>query len=161
MKVSIVVPAFNEEQYIEKCLKSISKQTLSRRDYEIILVDGGSKDKTLKIAKKYADKILKNKKPIGAARQAGLKAAKAPVVAFIDADKENYAVYFEKSLQLLRSGGLIAIDNTFMDGRVLQPGAKDVPGKAIREFNEHLFHDKRVMVSLLPIGDGLTLAFKK
>ncbi len=79
---------------------------------------------------------------------------------FIDADKENYILYYEKSLQLLRSGGLIAVDNTFMGRRVLQPSPNDIPGKVIHEFNERLSQDDRIMLSVLPIGDGLTLALK-
>ena len=85
LRASIIVPTLNEEKLVGRCLKSLSKQTIPRKDYEIIVVDGGSKDKTVRIAKKYADKVLEgNYKPLGAARQAGFEAAKGRIVAFTD-----------------------------------------------------------------------------
>lgn len=79
---------------------------------------------------------------------------------FIDADKENYASYYEKSLQLVRPGGLIAIDNVLWSGRVADPQVQDASTVAIRNFNHKLSEDKRIILSLVPIGDGLTLALK-
>jgi caffeoyl-CoA O-methyltransferase len=81
--------------------------------------------------------------------------------AFIDADKENYDRYYERALKLLRPGGLIAIDNVLWHGKVLDQSVQDADTRAIRALNEKLHHDERVMVSLLPIGDGLTLACKR
>lgn len=81
--------------------------------------------------------------------------------AFIDADKGNYAGYFERALVLLRAGGLIAVDNTLWSGRVADPAENDADTVAIRAFNESLHHDPRISLSLLPIGDGLTLAMKR
>ncbi|MEX2262271.1 MAG: class I SAM-dependent methyltransferase [Bryobacteraceae bacterium] len=81
--------------------------------------------------------------------------------AFIDADKENYDGYYERALRLLRPGGLIAIDNVLWSGRVMDPDAHDADTVAIRRLNEKLHTDERVMVSLVPIGDGLTLALKR
>lgn len=81
--------------------------------------------------------------------------------AFIDADKPNYQQYFEKSLQLIRPGGLIAIDNVLWAGRVANPHDPDEDTQAIRTFNEKLYQDERVAISLVPIADGLTLALKK
>ncbi|MCC6742238.1 MAG: class I SAM-dependent methyltransferase [Acidobacteria bacterium] len=81
--------------------------------------------------------------------------------AFIDADKVNYANYFERALVLLRQGGLIAIDNTLWSGRVADASVNDDDTVAIRKFNESLHHDDRFSLSLLPIGDGLTLAMKR
>lgn len=81
--------------------------------------------------------------------------------AFIDADKGNYAGYYERALVLLRSGGLIAVDNTLWSGKVADPGENDSDTVAIREFNESLHHDARISLSLLPVGDGLTLALKR
>lgn len=80
---------------------------------------------------------------------------------FIDADKRNYADYYEKSLLLLRQGGLIAIDNVLWSGRVADVNDHDPDTSAIRELNAKLLHDKRVTLSMLPIGDGLTLARKR
>ena len=78
--------------------------------------------------------------------------------AFIDADKEGYQAYFERCLQLVRKGGLITVDNTLWEGRVADPEATDPDTEAIRAFNEKLKSDERVSISLVPIGDGLTLA---
>jgi caffeoyl-CoA O-methyltransferase len=80
--------------------------------------------------------------------------------AFIDADKRNYANYYERLLKLLRRGGVIAVDNTLWSGRVADPVVQDADTNAIRAFNEKLHFDARVALSLLPIGDGLTLACK-
>ena len=81
--------------------------------------------------------------------------------AFIDADKANYDAYYEGALKLLRTGGLIAIDNVLWGGRVADPKRKDADTKAIRKLNAKIQKDKRVTASLLPIGDGLTLARKR
>ncbi len=81
--------------------------------------------------------------------------------AFIDADKANYQTYFELALELVRSGGLIAIDNTLWHGRVIDPAVTDGDTEAIRRFNERLKADERVTLSLVPIGDGLSLARKR
>jgi predicted O-methyltransferase YrrM len=81
--------------------------------------------------------------------------------AFIDADKENYQKYYERCLKLLRRGGLIAIDNTLWYGSVIDARNKTVDARAIRAFNKKLRRDRRVEISLVPIGDGLTLAFKR
>jgi caffeoyl-CoA O-methyltransferase len=81
--------------------------------------------------------------------------------AFIDADKENYDGYYERALRLVRTGGLIAVDNVIWHGRVIDPAANDVDTQAIRALNEKLHADERVWLSLVPIGDGLTLACKR
>ena len=80
---------------------------------------------------------------------------------FIDADKTNYDNYYERSLVLLRQGGLIAIDNTIWSGKVADPNVQDADTVAIRRLNERLSRDERVTVSMLTIGDGLTLALKR
>lgn len=81
--------------------------------------------------------------------------------AFIDADKANYLRYYELCLSLLRQGGLIAIDNTLWDGAVVDRMNKEASTRAIRELNEFVYKDDRVDISLVPIGDGLTLARKR
>ena len=81
-------------------------------------------------------------------------------LAFIDADKVNYLGYYERVLELLRPGGLVVVDNTLWSGRVADPEVADADTVALRHFNEHLHHDARVDLSLVPIGDGLTLARK-
>jgi predicted O-methyltransferase YrrM len=80
--------------------------------------------------------------------------------AFIDADKGNYADYYDRSLQLIRPGGLVAIDNVLWSGRVADPTDQDKITNTIRAFNQKVAQDDRVTVSLLPIADGLTLALK-
>jgi predicted O-methyltransferase YrrM len=80
---------------------------------------------------------------------------------FIDADKTNYANYYERALVLLRPGGLIAVDNVLWYGRVIDPSFDDPDTRAIRVFNEQLKGDERVWLSMLPVRDGLTLAVKK
>lgn len=80
--------------------------------------------------------------------------------AFIDADKVNYEQYYERSLQLVRPGGLIAIDNVLWSGRVAKPD-QDKSTLAICSLNKKLHHDERVTLSLVPIADGLTLALKR
>jgi caffeoyl-CoA O-methyltransferase len=81
--------------------------------------------------------------------------------AFIDADKENYLAYYERCLDLLRPGGLLAIDNVLWDGSVADPSNTAASTRAIRVLNERLRGDERVSISLVPIGDGLFLARKR
>lgn len=80
---------------------------------------------------------------------------------FIDADKEQYDTYYEKSLELLRPGGVIALDNVFRDGRVTDPDIDDESVRAIQRLNEKIHDDERVEISMLPLADGLTLAMKR
>ncbi len=80
--------------------------------------------------------------------------------AFIDADKTNYDAYYERCLRLLRTGGLIAFDNTLWSGRVAD-AARDEDTAALQALNRKLHADTRIDLSLLPIGDGLTLARKR
>lgn len=81
--------------------------------------------------------------------------------AFIDADKKNYSNYYELSLKLLRPGGLVAVDNVLWDGAVADPEINDENTVAIRNLNVKIHQDERVSLSMLPIGDGLTLARKR
>jgi predicted O-methyltransferase YrrM len=80
---------------------------------------------------------------------------------FIDADKTNYANYYERALVLLRPGGLIGVDNVLWYGRVIDPAVDDPDTRAIRAFNEQIKNDDRVWLSMLPLRDGLTLLCKK
>jgi caffeoyl-CoA O-methyltransferase len=81
--------------------------------------------------------------------------------AFIDADKTNYGNYYDRVLQLVRPGGLIAIDNVLWGGDVAKPEENDADTQAIRAVNEKVRNDERVTLALAPIGDGLTLARKR
>jgi caffeoyl-CoA O-methyltransferase len=81
--------------------------------------------------------------------------------AFIDADKSNYLAYYERCLVLVRKRGLIAADNTLWSGAVADPANQERDTVAIRAFNDALHRDERIDLSLLPVGDGLTLALKR
>ncbi|HET9818887.1 MAG TPA: class I SAM-dependent methyltransferase [Rhodanobacteraceae bacterium] len=80
--------------------------------------------------------------------------------AFIDADKPGYDDYYERCLQLVRAGGLIAFDNTLWGGDVARP-AHDDDTRALQALNDKLHRDERIDMAMLPIGDGLTLARKR
>ncbi|NXV70864.1 CMTD1 protein, partial [Atlantisia rogersi] len=80
--------------------------------------------------------------------------------AFIDADKESCNEYYEKCLRLIKKGGIIAIDNVLWSGKVLKPRKDDLATQSIHHLNEKLLRDARVNISMLPMGDGVTLAFK-
>ena len=81
--------------------------------------------------------------------------------AFIDADKPNYDAYYERCLELVRPGGVIGIDNVLWGGRVADEAVDDDGTRAIRALNAKVQGDARVDISMLPIGDGLTLAVKR
>src|SRR5262249_23589496 len=81
--------------------------------------------------------------------------------AFIDADKPSYWSYYERCLELLRPGGLIAVDNVLWSGEVADPKAKDQQTIALKVFNDRVHDDQRVDTAMLTVGDGLTLALKR
>ena len=80
---------------------------------------------------------------------------------FIDADKENYVNYYEKSIELIDKNGLIIIDNVLWHGEVADKSKNDKFTKIIKDFNKHIKDDNRVTNNILPIGDGLTICIKK
>jgi predicted O-methyltransferase YrrM len=80
---------------------------------------------------------------------------------FVDADKENYEGYYERVLKLLRPGGLAAFDNVLWHGKVADASVRDADALSIRAFNTRLHEDDRIWLSLVPIGDGITLACKR
>lgn len=82
-------------------------------------------------------------------------------LAFIDADKENYLNYYERCLRLVRPGGLILFDNVLWSGDVADPEKDDAETRAIRELNTVLHRDERIGLSLVPIGDGLSMALRR
>jgi len=85
--ISVVIPTYNEEENIAQCLVSLRHQTVPRSEYEIIVVDGGSKDQTREIAQKYADRVfIQTSRKVGGARNDGIMAARGDVVATTDAD---------------------------------------------------------------------------
>jgi predicted O-methyltransferase YrrM len=82
-------------------------------------------------------------------------------MAYIDCNKKDYDAYYERCLTLVRPGGVIAIDNVLWGGAVIDPSAREKSTVAIRALNQKLHGDSRVNIALLPIGDGLTLAWKR
>lgn len=80
---------------------------------------------------------------------------------FIDGDKKSYDIYYEYSLKLIRSGGIIAIDNVFQGGRVTEKNADNKTTLAIQQLNRKIYEDRRVNLTVVPLSDGLTLVTKK
>ena len=80
--------------------------------------------------------------------------------AFIDADKTNYQIYYELCLKLIRQGGVIVIDNVLWGGAVTDSNRNDADTETIRELNQFIATDERVSISMIPVGDGLTVAVK-
>ncbi len=119
--ISIIIPTYNEEKNIENCLKSLLNQTLPRKNYEIIVVDGKSKDNTVKIAKKYADKVIQQKsKGVGGARNDGVKLAKYDLIATTDADCLVHEDWLERIKENFKNNKFICfygkqepLENTF------------------------------------------------
>lgn len=110
MKVSVVLPTLNEEKVIERTLKSLTNQTLSRKKYEIIVIDGKSTDKTVKIARKYADRVFVGKyKPIGFARDVGLRKAKGEIIACVDADTIYSKDWLDKIVKKMKDKKIVGV----------------------------------------------------
>ena len=100
--ISVIVPTLNEERYIESCLKSVKNQDYDGK-YEIIVVDGGSKDNTVKIAKGIADKNLVAERGIGCQQNAGAKIAKGKILLFLQADTVLSKNAFEEMHKFLKA----------------------------------------------------------
>ena len=81
--------------------------------------------------------------------------------AFIDADKESYIDYYTELVPRLSDAGVILVDNVLWSGNVADPGQTDATTEALRAFNAHVVRDDRVLVSLLPVGDGLSMISRR
>ena len=122
-----------------------------------------------KIARKYwelagvTDKIDLRLAPAAETLEALLAAGEGGTFdfAFIDSDKLNYPIYYELVLKLLRVGGLVAVDNVLWSGAVADPSVHDQNTEVLRQLNATILADERVSISMLPVGDGLTLARKR
>jgi caffeoyl-CoA O-methyltransferase len=115
------------------------------------------------IAKKYFARVpygRKIKVVMGDARKT-VNDIKGPIdLAFIDADKETYDLYYEATLKILRPGGIIALDNMLWYGKVLAPSAEDKDANAIVAMNKKIEGDERVENVLLTVRDGIQLVRK-
>jgi glycosyltransferase involved in cell wall biosynthesis len=108
-KVSVIIPTLNEEKYIKKCLRSLKEQDC-KEEFEIIVVDGGSSDSTVNLAKSLADKIIIYEgKPVGDARNLGVKFAEAEKIAFIDADTMASKHWISRISKYLSCKGVIGV----------------------------------------------------
>lgn len=143
----VVALALPEQGQVIACDTSLEWTTLAQRFWE----QAG-------VAHKIHLKLAPAKDTLSQLIRAGEEASFD--FAFIDADKANYSNYYELCLQLLRPGGLIAVDNVLWGGKVADPAVQDAETGAIRALNEHILKDERVTMSMLPIGDGLTLVRK-
>ena len=81
--------------------------------------------------------------------------------AFVDGDKKNYDLYYEQCLSLLRPGGLMLLDNMLWDGRLIDDADQELATTVIRALNEKIHNDERVSMSMLPVGDGLSIVRKR
>ncbi|WP_199444347.1 O-methyltransferase [Umezawaea beigongshangensis] len=110
-----------------------------------------------------ADRIQLELRPAVETLDALLDSGAAGTVdlAFVDADKESYSVYFERCLELLRPGGLMVLDNVLWSGKVARSDESDPETDSLRALNSALRNDKRVELSTLPVFDGITLAYKR
>jgi glycosyltransferase involved in cell wall biosynthesis len=104
--ISIIIPTLNEEENIDLCLHSFQEQTVDRESYEIIVVDGGSRDRTTEIAREYADIIIPQKRRgIGGARKDGAEASRGDILVFTDADTFHCGPWLEVIQENLNQRG--------------------------------------------------------
>ena len=145
LSVALVLPA---DGYILACDVSEEFTTVARRYW-----------KEAGVERKIELKLAPALETLDTRLQAGEAASYD--LAFIDADKSNYDGYYERILKLLRPGGLVLVDNVLWDGAVIDKQDQTEDTVAIRAFNEKLKKDERIALSMLPVGDGLTLALKR
>jgi glycosyltransferase involved in cell wall biosynthesis len=108
--ISVIIPTYNEEKNIEKCLKSFYEQTLPRESFEIIVVDGNSNDRTIEIAKKYADKVTRqSSEGVGGARNDGVGIAEGAIIASTDADCVPYREWLENIQARFEEENVVAV----------------------------------------------------
>ena len=107
--ISVIIPTYNEEKNIERCLKALNEQSLSRENYEIIIVDGQSKDRTVMISEKYADKVIQQvSKGVGGARNDGVLVARGDIIVTTDADCIPIYEWLETVQENFRDKNVIA-----------------------------------------------------
>lgn len=116
MKISVVIPAFNEERVIGKCIEAVKNQTLHRKEYEIIVVDNNSTDKTAEIAKKLGATVMPytQKQGFSAAKQFGTKKARGEIIAYTDADSIPDKYWLERIKKLMQNKKLVCVGGTIL-----------------------------------------------
>ena len=113
--ISVVIPTYNEEKNIERCLKAFEEQTIPRQDFEIIVVDGQSRDRTVEIAEKYADRVIQQiSKGVGGARNDGARIADGDIIVTTDADCIPYAEWLEVAKKHFENEEVVAVTG-FLD----------------------------------------------
>ena len=144
----VVARELTDDGLVVACDTSIEWTSIAKKYWKLACVDK-KVDLCLAPAKKTLEKLIENGEE------------STFDFSFIDADKINYQTYYDYSLKLLKPGGIIAIDNVLWNGQVIDENNSEPATRAIRLFNEKLYQDDRVYISMVPIGDGLTLAYKK
>ena len=145
-------------------LSALSMSLAMSEDGRLISLD--KNEETNKVALNFFKKAKQNNKIQTIIRPAleSLKALKEEKekfeLVFIDADKENYKIYYDESLNLINQGGLIIIDNVLWHGEVVDKKKKDKLTTNIREFNSYVNNDKRTENLIMPVGDGLCVCRK-
>lgn len=115
MKISIIIPAYNEEKYIARTLESIKAVDRDSYDIELLVVDGGSTDKTKKIAESFGARVITiPHKGIGYARQQGVLAAKGEIVVFTDADTTHPKNWLTRHVETLKKPGVVFTYGTYL-----------------------------------------------
>jgi glycosyltransferase involved in cell wall biosynthesis len=143
MRISVIVPTFNEGQTISRCLESIKKQTF--KDYELVVVDGHSKDNTVEVAKKYVDRVVFDEgKGTPAARNVAVKKVKSEIVVFIDGDTmipENYLEIVDKSFKkgVVGVGGPLLPEGGSFADKIIFFIAADMLRRLFSCFGSHHF----------------------
>lgn len=130
-KFSIIIPVYNVEEYLEQCLESVKKQTY--HDYEVIIVNDGTKDKSMEIAKKYPYKIINQKNQgLSVARNTGVKHATGDYILFLDSDdylEEKTLSSIATSLKNKPDVVRFQIKEVYEDGREIEYPESDFTGK--------------------------------
>lgn len=134
--ISVIIPTYNEEKNVERCLKSLKNQTVPRNEFEVIVVDGQSKDRTVEIAKRYADKVIQQKsKGVGGARNDGVAVATGNIIATTDADCilfEDWIERIQKNFDNKKIVGLFGPVKPIDIAEKLKETLKDAPKNAIK-----------------------------
>jgi len=151
--ISVVIPAFNEEKYIKFCLLSLRNQ--SADGHEVIVVDGGSTDRTVSIAEEFADRVIVEAvTPVGAARNLGAKYAKGDIVAFMDADTIASRGWINAIRDSTNKNGVVGVT-----GPTLPIGGSDLDRLLYRVCTDHI--QRFLIVLKLPHVPGFNCAYRK